>query len=291
MEILSKEQEEIIDNVLYGTASLSIIGAFFIVMTFLLFKETRTYGTKLIFFLSISDLITSIGFLPWNKNYFLCILQASTLQFFEMSSYLWSLAISISLFQVFYLEKEGESKMLVIVVHLITLILGSVSVAVCILLGRFGKAGSWCWITEPSDPIRLIVYGVVIAIIIWMCLSFVAIRLKLGSIRSEFHQNLKTRLSLYAGAFIVSQIPAVVNRIQNYIQPDNPIFILFLVQAIFQPSQGFFNALVYGFYEHLFIEKYKSLLKSFHCSCCRKMRNVSREDIPIFTYEHSSEED
>lgn len=64
-DALTTDQEEIIDYILYASSGLSMIGSLFIIFTFIVFKETRTFGTKLIFFLSISDFFTSLSWFPW----------------------------------------------------------------------------------------------------------------------------------------------------------------------------------------------------------------------------------
>jgi len=45
--------------------------------------------------------------------------------------------------------------------------------------------------------------------------------------------------------FAISKFPGLINRFQNIIS-DNAIFVLFLLQAIFNPLQGFANSIVYG---------------------------------------------
>jgi len=47
---------------------------------------------------------------------------------------------------------------------------------------------------------------------------------------------------------------ALVNRLQNFIAPDYPVFALYLLHAIAVPLQGFFNAIVYGFNTQLRLE-------------------------------------
>jgi hypothetical protein len=61
MGILTDDQRDIITYALYGSSTLSLVGAFVIIMTFLIFKDTRTFGTKLIFFLSFSDFFCSLS--------------------------------------------------------------------------------------------------------------------------------------------------------------------------------------------------------------------------------------
>jgi hypothetical protein len=63
-------------------------------------------------------------------------------------------------------------------------------------------------------------------------------------LQSDFKRVLLRKLSLYLLVFITSQLPAVVNGIQSFLQPNNPIFFLYLLQACLQPAQGFFNCFV-----------------------------------------------
>jgi hypothetical protein len=98
--VFSASQDRVLDVALYISCGLSMIGSIFIILTFILFPKTRTFGTKLIFFLSISDFFTSLSWFPSDIDYDLCMFQASILQFFMVASYFWSLSIAISLFQV-----------------------------------------------------------------------------------------------------------------------------------------------------------------------------------------------
>ena len=108
---LESEEQEIVAKVLYVSVTFSIVGSLFIIFTYLIFKKSRTpgnesnrssysLGTKLVLLLSISDLLTSISWLPWNVNSVLCVIQAASLQFFQTASFFWSLIICFSLFQV-----------------------------------------------------------------------------------------------------------------------------------------------------------------------------------------------
>lgn len=93
-------QQEIILSIISVTSVFSLVGSLFIILTYLIFRETRTFGTSLIFFLSISDFMTSISWFPWSTKEILCIIQAASLQFFEVASCLWSFTISYCIFQV-----------------------------------------------------------------------------------------------------------------------------------------------------------------------------------------------
>jgi hypothetical protein len=199
-------------------------------------------------------------------------MQASVLQFFEVAGYFWSFSISFSLFQVFFLEKlEEHAKKYFWLQHLVNWGYPAVSVALCLAFEKFGVAGGWCWISEPTDYFRLFVYGPMAFVSCFIAFTWLAIRWKMRTFQSDFKSRLNRKLSLYLLAFLSSQIPAMVNRAQNFFFPSHPIFTLFLLQAIFQPSQGFFNCLVYGFNEEQFIEQYKLLFSKWSSyNCCKK---------------------
>jgi hypothetical protein len=112
------------------------------------------------------------------------------------------------------------------------------------------------------------------------------------SAANELTYKLNHKLLLYLFAALVSQVPAMVNRAQNFFDPDNEIFLLFLFQAIFQPSQGFFNSIVYGLYEEHFTDHYRDLFAQCQCcgvGCCRRQHQKT-EELPIIVYEQSDEE-
>mmetsp|Transcript_7653 Transcript_7653/g.10561 ORF Transcript_7653/g.10561 Transcript_7653/m.10561 type:complete len:320 (+) Transcript_7653:140-1099(+) len=296
---LSSSEEEIINAVLYFSSGLSLLGSLFIIFTYILFKETRTFGTKLIFFLSIADFCAALSWFPWNVNSTLCTVQASILQFSEIASYMWSFVISFSLFQVFFLEHQEEPGKRFVLYHTISWGYPAITVVLSVFFNRFGKAGSWCWIADPRDPFRLFVYGTLVIVASFTIFCLISIRLKMKHIESDFKRILNKRLRLYVLAFLITQLPAVVNRLQNAVQPDKPIFWLFLLQAIFQPSHGLVNCLVYGFSEDQFVEHYKL---TFHelkvlckgsswCPCCGKRKSKNLEEVPIFNYDYYDDDD
>jgi len=300
---LNEDEQKSIYFILYGSSSISLLGAGFIVLTYLLFKETRSFGTTLIFWLSLSDLLTSLSWLPWNANEQLCIMQAVSLQFFETASYFWSFSISFSLFQVFFLEKlEETTRKYFFLNHLINWGYHAFSVLLCLAFGKFGKAGAWCWIKSPQDPFRLLVYGPMVLVSLFICFTWIAIRWKMRTLQSDFKRQLNRRLSMYLLAFLTSQIPAIINRTQNFFYPEQPLFFFFMMQAIFQPAQGFLNCLVYGLNEQQLMEYYRHLFSKWGiakcCRCCKKKKNKyyqinlkDAEQIPIFDYDYSSDEE
>jgi len=68
------------------------------------------------------------------------------------------------------------------------------------------------------------------------------------SIRGDLkEQAIGRRLRLYMFVFILVRLWSVANRLQNWLNPDDPRFELYLLHSIFSPLQGFFNVLAYGF--------------------------------------------
>jgi len=152
----------------------------------------------------------------------------------------------------------------------------------------------------------LFVYGAGLVTLIFICFSFLAIRIKMRQYEeSEFQRKLNRKLSLYLIAFVASQLPALVNRTQNLIFPENPVFVLYMLQALLQPAQGFFNAIVYGFNDQQFLENYRNIIEqSVLCHrccvcfpCLKRFRMLTLtpgeavEEIPIVDYDYHSEEE
>jgi len=80
---LNESEIDVLHIILWCSASLGVVGALFIIITYLLFKEIRIFSTKLIFFLSLSDFLSSVSWYPFGAvNNYLCIVQAMSLQFF-----------------------------------------------------------------------------------------------------------------------------------------------------------------------------------------------------------------
>ena len=176
-------------------------------------------------------------------NEILCQIQASIIQFAVLASYGWSFGIAFCLFVLFYADNVTETgiKKLIPILHAVIWGYGLVTTALCLAYNKFGPAGSWCWISEPRDPFRLFVYAPMLLLVLLISALFIAVRVKLKRMGCHMTKDFQNRLSLYLLAFVVSQLPAAVNRIQNFVDPSHPQVWLYALQAIFQPLQGLFN--------------------------------------------------
>jgi len=292
---LPPDQIHIIQIIILATASLGLLGSLFIISTFLLFKEIRLFSTKLIFFLSLSDFMASICWFPFgSKAEILCVIQAMGLQFFLCSSLLWTMCISISLLLAFYSDKfeTFELGRNFKYYHLLCWGIPLISVIICFAFGRYADEGPWCFLV-PDSLFRLFYYIPLTIVFLVNFGTFVAIRLKITRFKYSIEARMNTMVSFYLVAFLAAQLPSVTNGFQNFWQPSNPIFALYIFQSTFQPLQGFFNCIVYGKNEG-FVALYLRLFEKYICKC-RKGLDYEQDGVDteglLVEYDYHSDED
>jgi len=78
------------------------------------------------------------------------------------------------------------------------------------------------------------------------------------------------RMRLYLLVFMLCIGVGAINRIQNFIAPDSPLFWLNIFDASISPLQGFLNSLVYGMNRQL-----RKGWADFICCCFKKPENQS----------------
>jgi hypothetical protein len=270
-EMISKlppHQIDIIHTIIYGSGTLGLLGALFIISTFLLFREIRLFSTRLIFFLSLSDFMASLCWFPFGYlSDVSCLAQAMGLQFFLCSSLLWTMCISLSLVFAFYSDRfeSFELSQNMKYYHIICWGIPLLSVVICFSFGRYANVGPWCFLV-PDSLFRLFYYVPLTMVFLVNSGVFVAVRLKIAQHRYSIEARMNVMVSFYLLAFLASQLPSLTNGLQNFFQPANPVFILYIFHALFQPMQGFFNCLVYGKNEG-FVALYIRLFEKYVCKC------------------------
>jgi len=267
---LSSDEIEIIQELIHVSCFFSILATGFNVFTFVKFKETRReFGSMLIFCLALSDFMFSVFWLPWYRYHsLLCQMQAAGLQYFELSSALWAFCIACTLFLVFYIEREDAGPFMS-AFHALSWLGPIPVILLCFGYDLFGNTGAnWCWIATPKY--RLYIFIPCLALILVNAVMYFLTRRRLSY--SPMYTSLRRRMALYLLAESLCQFPGFVNWIQNNIDPGNPIFLLYVFQAIFQPLQGFFHAFVYGILDEHYMARYRKW-KFF-----RRMLNPSIND-------------
>jgi len=145
-----------VDLVTYITCSLSIIGALFILISFLLFGEFRQVPSRqLLFFLSLCDFLIAVAYLIQHNSQgdepsLACKVQSAINIFSNQASFLWTDSIAA---YVFICCKYGLQKAnkFVPFFHIVSWGLPLLSMISVIVSGFWGSDGnkstaSWCWI-------------------------------------------------------------------------------------------------------------------------------------------------
>ncbi|GAM25459.1 hypothetical protein SAMD00019534_086340 [Acytostelium subglobosum LB1] len=260
-------QNRALHYVLVAGACLTLLGTGSVLLAYLLkyFKKENNDdedGAKMIFFITLPGFLGSFFWFPWlpERNDAFCLVQASGIQFFELSSLVWSSCIVFIFLRVISKQSikraSGKFDNKLVYFHLVSWGLPLASVLPCLAFGLYGPTpGPWCWITNPG--LRLIIYGVGAIVVFTNVSIYVYLRLKLN--KREGYEFITKRFFSFIFASLICQAPSLGNRIQNYIDPTNPIFALYMIQTIFQPIQGFINAVIYGFVDEYFWSTYADL--------------------------------
>lgn len=124
--------------------------------------------------------------------------------------------------------------------------------------------------------------------LIWIinAVLYVLIVRKASTTESAAFNKVVIRLSLYILAALIANLPALINRLQNAIDPKKPIFALFILHAICNPLQGLVDAIVYSLSAPLRAAYRQLFRKLFGLS--KPNDDTSQETLP---YEHDEEEE
>jgi len=192
----------------------------------------------------------------------LCQVQSWLESFFELSSPMWTTAIAATLYMSVIMRRSGEQvessfPWMVGVCVGVPLVLTVIPGA----LGYYGVAGAWCWIADAHASWRLWQFFLPLL----LCIAFnayayvrviCAIRATVrateesaGGVADAASAQMRVivgRLSRYPLILVVVWFFAAVNRASEAATGQSA-FALYLLQKLFSSSQGFLNALAYGF--------------------------------------------
>jgi len=247
----SDDEQNIIRIILTISSGLSLFGNLFIIFSFIKFKSLRSNVTALlVFLLSVSDLAASItALLVWfNYSSGVCTLQAFSFQFWEVSAILWSSCIAFHAFQAIVRKKRGEILQKYIRFYFaVCFVVPGVLAVVPLGLNAYGYAGVWCWITIDYRFLRFAIYYMVLfSLWILNVIAYVFILRDVKKVMSFIIASAHKRISLFILMFIICKFPGLVNRLINIIDPEEPVYWLYVVQALISPLQGFANSFIYG---------------------------------------------
>ena len=114
----------------------------------------------------------------------------------------------------------------------------------------YNDVKGWCWISVEYPDLRLILFYLPCTInYIFIFWSFVYVFFKIIKSKSDIFSSTSLRFILKATCYcflaLASFIPGSVNRLQNYLDPENPIFSLVLAQALITTLYGLFQLLIF----------------------------------------------
>jgi len=295
-----KHDEQVIQLAVIVTCSLSVMGASFIIVSFLLSNEFRkSQSRRLLFLLSICDLVTAVAYLMWHDPYEdsealpspLCKAQAALNIFANQASFFWTDFISLFLFLSRKYGVKRASRFTPLF-HFISWGWPLVSVSLVASQGVWGQDSGattayWCWIdgAVTNNMKWHLIAGKAVE---WASCVFVTIMyiFVFFDLRKNVDPSPATQLLIThrtGGAsykstekkllaipliFVVLRIPGTARTIYEAWkhQPLQSQWIVVL-QAIGDSGQGLANGLLFG----LFTSKVRTFYLKLIASCtCRK---------------------
>lgn len=264
MASLSSNQQHVLTGLNVFATAMSFVGSAGILTCFVAYPSLRKFSFKLIAYLSLADVLNCMsGFMgdPPSPSA-VCTLQGVTNQFFATASYLWTTVIAFVLHRT-VVQHNADVQALERHFHAFVWCTAFVMTLLPLAMGEVGDAGPWCWIrssTEAGRVLRMVTFYVPL----WVAIAYNgyvyylvvrAIRYAMqlaessqlgGKLNVEQLKALQ-RLGFYPLILVGAHLFATINRIQNWVAPDDPVFWLYALQAFTQNANGFFNFLAYGF--------------------------------------------
>jgi len=212
-----------------SSATLSLLGSLFIMITYSLNRRIQSFVLRIVFCLAISDLGYSLASLmvfslPVNPGTpfspareVICKAQGAGIQYFQLSSFLWTSCIAWHACGGFVLRKTKEQlesyfKYYVIISWVVPLIPTAV---LLFYLNAFGLTdSSWCWIVKEQSNYRFYLFwGPVMCIWVFDCVCYALVKRKLREVISFMEQSASRRILAYVLAFILVTSVPLTNRI------------------------------------------------------------------------------
>jgi Slime mold cyclic AMP receptor len=121
-----------------------------------------------------------------------------------------------------------------------------------------GDAVIWCWIDSSVAHLRISCFYAVLLIIgvyniVMFSISIRSLRNLSGlstpvpgqSINEDIVKSYAKKAVLHIVAFFFVWVWGSINRIQNLVDPSEPVLALYALHAFFTPLQGFLNSTIY----------------------------------------------
>ncbi|KAL2632491.1 hypothetical protein R1flu_003970 [Riccia fluitans] len=265
MESMTEEQTHILTRINVTASAFSFGGSFFIVLCYLCFKELRKFSFRLVFYLSLSDMLCSLfNLLGDPREGFLCYVQGYTTQFFSVASFLWTTTIAFTLYRT-VVKHKVDLEDFEPAFHIYVWSTAFVMAIIPSIADDYGPAGAWCWVrneTTTGKLLRFMTFYVPLwgAILFNGAVYFQVIRMLEYATRmavsmadrqrqAEGRPEMKAmnRWGYYPLILIASWTFGTINRIHDFVEPHNKLFWLYYLHISTASLMGLFNSIAYGF--------------------------------------------
>jgi len=264
--IYKDERDEVLEMVITVSSSFSIVGCVFLLLFFAFTGRLKIFRFRIIACLFLCDIIASLASLlgtyanhgetQTDIQKTTCYVSSLMQQFGVWGATLWTLFVGITLFFIVDKESTGSVEKYEKFYHPICWGLPTATVIIMAALNVTGESGLWCWMTD--GPARFFIgyiplYIMLFCILIVFVLTFYKTRLNqhrsemMNSFISstEGQNEIISTYKFVVIALFICWLAPLANRIQNAIEPTDPLFWLMLLHAFFQPLQGFVNTVIF----------------------------------------------
>lgn len=214
----------------------------------------------------------------------LCIAQGVIMQFFQMCEVICTTNVAIILLWGLALKKKFTIKFEVFLL-LPSFCLAGVLTYLPWTTNDYGPAGVWCWIESAGAwgnrwrfisfyiPLLVITLG---QLVIYSVAFYSAYKisghsfkqtLSCGSSPTQF-QIIMRQLLVYPIVFFVVWACPVLDRIQNWMHPNEEIPMLVFMHALTAPLFGFYNSIFYAYDMSLLKAIQAAFQRNHICQCC-----------------------
>jgi len=266
---MALSQTFLVYSVNLGSSALSLFGSLAIIFNYIFFSNKSQLLYKLIFYLSVADFGGSLSICisqllliadPDGYSLTLCKLFRACINFFFVSSFMWTSAISLHIF----VSSKQRAQIPQVWFHLVCWGIPSISTTVLVSaqMIELEQESGWChlkpvatWTLWFSPLIISFLFDAVLYFLILFryynppnttSLSYMNER------QRKLQLKTKKRITLYLFVFFLCWIWDITNNLISLINPHKSIYWLWVLQSLFMPLQGFLNFLVYGLSSRMF---------------------------------------
>jgi len=258
MTVITPTQSHTLRVLVTCISSLSVLSSAAVIICFLWFREVqKSYSSQIIFMMILSDMTSSMAWAltPVNTHEGVCIAQAFFIQMFDVSAFFWTSCVALNAW-LRTTRQHMMTRRQLVMCHVVCWGVPFTMAVISLATNLFGqqdeKFNSWCWIEGTYVPQRMLFYygplvfmwGFNAFLYFWLLYKF---HLTRTSSNYAAHRKATRMILSFMAAFIGCKFFALVNRLQNAIDENNPIFILMILQGATDPLRGFTDCVVYTF--------------------------------------------